>query len=67
MGFWDTLGEALGKKMMEARDNYNSAQENSERLSDEQLAKRFMNEPSYAKYGMELKKRQMSRENNGNE
>lgn len=61
MGFFDVLGEYVGKKFNEAADDYQNASEQAERLDDQRLVNKFKDEKNYVRkmtYGMELKKRQ---------
>ena len=60
MGFWDNLGESVGKAIKDQVDTYNITTENSRKKSDKRLIKDFKDESNYAKkiaMANELKKR----------
>ena len=67
MGFFDVLGEileelgnAIGKEIIKQKDIYQSTTNNSQRMDDERLIKRFKQEQDVTKkaaMGNELKRR----------
>ncbi|MBR0148682.1 MAG: hypothetical protein IJM23_05730 [Lachnospiraceae bacterium] len=60
MGFWDSLGESLGKSISKGRDEFNETAKYAERMSDREIMERMTKEQNMAKkmaYAKELKNR----------
>jgi hypothetical protein len=60
MGFWDSLGEAAGKAIKNASDDFSSTSERAGNYSDERLAREFKSTTNMAKkmaYANELRNR----------